>query len=224
MHRHPPRTASRPVSARHRRGSLGALLTVLLLVGFASATSIADEPAETAKSTEKAAAKARYVDNGDGTVTDRTTGLMWEKKCKGCGGPHDVDEKYHWSGDGKVETIWDWLDRVNAEGGAGLAGHGDWRIPNIKELVSIIDYDRFDPALDDAFHQDDKGACADGCDDTSDEACSCTAIDLYWTATTFSDFPAHALIVDVGFGFVDDRLKTNRHHVRAVRVGRVPPE
>jgi hypothetical protein len=160
----------------------------------------------------------QYRDNGDGTITDLGTGLMWEKKCSGCGGLHDSEARYHWSGDGKVETIWDWLAQLNAEGG-GFAGHSDWRIPNVKEMLSIIDFGRFDPAVAEAF---DTAACEGDCKTLSSPQCSCTASDLHWTSTTFSDFPAHALIVHVGYGFVDDRIKTNRHHVRAVRGGAVP--
>jgi hypothetical protein len=39
----------------------------------------------------------RFVDNGDGTMTDKVTGLMWEKK-DDAGGLHDVDNKYPWAG------------------------------------------------------------------------------------------------------------------------------
>lgn len=165
----------------------------------------------------RAGAPLRYRDNEDGTITDLTTGLMWEKKCAGCDGPHDHRLRLRWSGDGKDATIWDWLDQLNAEGGKGFAGHDDWRVPNVKELVSIVNYGRVNPALDGIFAT---STCAAGCDDVTASACSCTAIGEYWTSTTFSDFPAHAIIVDLGLGFVDDRLKTNRHLVRAVRGGR----
>jgi len=162
----------------------------------------------------RAGASLRFVDNGDGTVTDLNTGLMWEKKCDTCGGLHDHRSLYRWSGDGQSETIWDWLDAVNSEGGHGLARHRDWRIPNAKELVSIVDYARFDPAVGEAFN----GAlCQSGCKTLAEPQCSCVAASLYWTSTTFADFPAHALIVDFASGLVDDRIKTNRHHVRAVR-------
>lgn len=60
-----------------------------------------------------------YVDNGDGTVSDYRTGLMWQK--------------------GLVEEI-SWDDAV-AEGETfALAGYTDWRLPTVKELYSLIDF------------------------------------------------------------------------------------
>jgi len=77
----------------------------------------------------EAGAALAYVDNGDGTITDLNTGLMWEKKSDDSG-LHDEDVVLLWSGNGNQETIWDWLDDVNAQGGTGFAGYSDWRIPN----------------------------------------------------------------------------------------------
>jgi hypothetical protein len=75
--------------------------------GIAGAVAVADD------GTLEAGSPYAYVDNGDGTVTDSNTGLMWEKKSND-GGLHDFDNSYRWSGDGSQETIWDWLDDVNA--------------------------------------------------------------------------------------------------------------
>lgn len=76
------------------------------------------------------------TDNGDGTITDNKTGLMWEKKDQS-GGIHDWNNTYSWCGascgstnimDGAITTTF--LAGLNA--GAGFAGHTDRRIPNVK--------------------------------------------------------------------------------------------
>ena len=158
-----------------------------------------------------------FHDNGNGTITDRVTGLMWEKKSSRSEGLHAVELRLAWSGAGDEPTIWDWLDALNSEGERGFAGHNDWRIPNIKELVSIVDYGRGEPAFAPAFT---RSQCAHDCGDPQLESCSCTARAPYWSSTTFSDFPAHALTLFAPSGTIGDRLKTSKHHVRAVRGGR----
>jgi len=82
-----------------------------------------------------------YTDNGDGTVTDNRSGLTWEKKTDA-----NVNEVYTWLG------AFDYAAQLNAmNGGAGFAGHNDWRVPNIKELLSIVDYGRSNPSIDPIF-------------------------------------------------------------------------
>jgi hypothetical protein len=161
--------------------------------------------------TVRAGAALSYVDNGDGTITDVNTGLMWEKKSDD-GGLHDKDDPYYWSGDGSQETIWNWLDDVNAEGGSGFADHSDWRIPNVKELQSIIDYERSNPSVDPVFYL----GCAPGCTVTT---CSCTASSFYWSVTSFAYFPGFAWFVFFGYGYVLGFGKDGYGHVRAVRGG-----
>jgi hypothetical protein len=152
------------------------------------------------------------VDNGDGTLTDQKTGLIWEKKCDCAGTLHDMNGSYRWSADGKLETVWDWITRINAESADGFAGHDDWRVPNVKELLSLADYDSMDPAVPQILN-----ACDEPCTDVTGAACSCTTSGAYWTSTTFADFPAHALVIDFTGGTVDDQLKTRQAYVRAVR-------
>jgi hypothetical protein len=139
--------------------------------------------------TVEAGAPLTYRDNGDGTITDKNTGLIWEKKGN-AGGLHDRDEAFRWSGDGSQETIWDWLDDVNSEGGTGFAGHDDWRIPNIKELISIVDYGRADPSIDQAF----SASCAA----SRGAAQSCTVPSKYWASTgpTFAQFSVSYVVRD----------------------------
>lgn len=163
----------------------------------------------------RAGAALRLVDNGDGTVTDSNTGLMWEKKCGGGGGLHDYRRVYRWADTEIEETIWGWLDAVNSERGSGFAGYSDWRIPNVKELQSIINYGRVAPAVLAGLGLDDCG----GCMNLGDPECSCVAPSFHWSGTTFSDFVAHAVVVGFGSGFIDDAVKSQRLFVRAVRGG-----
>lgn len=79
--------------------------------------------------------KNNFVDNGDGTISDLATGLMWIKK--------DSDAM-------KWEEALEWSENLD------YAGYTDWRLPNIKELQSIVDYSRSpdttnSPAIDPIF-------------------------------------------------------------------------
>lgn len=146
-----------------------------------------------------------YTVLGDGTIMDGNTGLIWEVKCQACGGLHDVSNLYPWSGNGSQDTIWDWLDAINAEGGAGYAGHNDWRIPNVRELQSIVHYGALPPAIDPIF-----GPTAGTLDDPIP----------YVSSTTEAHAPAFVLQVSFIGGFIDDNFTYGPLHVRAVRAGR----
>lgn len=81
-----------------------------------------------------------FKDNGDETITDRATGLMWDKDDMG---------PYNW------EQAFDAVNDKNNQP-SGYKGYTDWRIPNIKELQSIVDYSQSpattgSPAIDDIF-------------------------------------------------------------------------
>jgi hypothetical protein len=66
-----------------------------------------------------------YRDNGDGTVTDRATGLMWSQADSGAG--------MNW------QAALDWVQQKNR---VHYLGHSDRRLPDAKELQSIVDYTR----------------------------------------------------------------------------------
>ena len=173
--------------------------------GIAGPVSVPDD------GTVEAGAPLAYVDNSDGTITDLNTGLMWEKKSND-GSLHDKDNTYYWSGNGIQETIWDWLDDVNAEGGAGFAGYGDWRIPNVKELQSIVDYGRYNASVDPMFNT----SCTGGCTVTT---CSCTGAFQHWSSTTVTFNSRLAWSVGFYLGDVLNMTKGNSLYVRAVRGG-----
>ena len=76
-----------------------------------------------------------YTDNGDGTVTDNVTGLMWAQS-------PDMD------GDGDIDVT-DKMTYDEALAGAetfNLAGYDDWRLPSIKEQYSLIIFSGVDPS------------------------------------------------------------------------------
>lgn len=70
--------------------------------------------------------------NGDGTITDHATGLMWQQADSGRG--------------------MDWKAALAYAESATVAGYDDWRLPNVKELQSIVDYTR-SPSAGDATNQ-----------------------------------------------------------------------
>ena len=67
-------------------------------------------------------ASNNLIDNNDGTVTDQETGLMWQQEDNGTGV--------------------DWDTALASCESADTGGHTDWRLPNAKELHSIVDYTR----------------------------------------------------------------------------------
>jgi hypothetical protein len=153
----------------------------------------------------------RFRDNGDGTISDLWTGLMWEKKGNN-GTIHFQGDTYTWSDEfgeespnGSVFNVF--LDSLNFP--PGFAGKTDWRLPTLAELQGILDYTRR-PSLPGIFDSN----CEPGCDHSQ---CSCTADDYYWSSTSFAANPRGAWAVGGGFGHVVAQDKNVRYWVRAVR-------
>jgi hypothetical protein len=164
----------------------------------------------------------RFVDNGDGTICDGHTGLMWEKKNAADGvqdlsNPHDVDNLYSWSDpedgdfinpDGTVFT--DFIAKLNGAvaqfvESEQLAGYRDWRVPTLWELQTL--------------HPD---TCV-GSPCVVDPILLPTATFLYWSATSLPrDFigPVYAWGVFFNVDGAIDVSKTLGLHARAVRGGR----
>jgi len=105
-----------------------------------------------------------FTDNGDGTITDNATGLMWPKDDSGQG--------MDW------EDALAWIQQKNQE---NYLGYSDWRLPNAKELQSIVDYSRspqttnsaaIDPVFEVTSIIDERGE---------------VNYPFYWTSTTHVD-------------------------------------
>jgi hypothetical protein len=92
----------------------------------------------------KTSPKPRFRDNCDGTVTDKLTGLTWLRSA-GCLGSYDWQSALsavRQFRQGACERAGDWS---LADG----SGAGDWRLPTMDELCTLIDYGNRDPALPD---------------------------------------------------------------------------
>ncbi|MGQ9592618.1 MAG: Lcl C-terminal domain-containing protein [Planctomycetota bacterium] len=147
--------------------------------GWGTECSSADWPGQDGYYQAGCPMEGRFVDNGDGTVSDLCTGLMWEKNT--------------------APGSYTWQQALSYCEGLTLAGYTDWRLPNIRELQSIVDYGRSGPSIGPPF----------------------TAFSSwYWSSSTSVNSPDGAWIVDFGHGVVnryDKKARTG--YVRAVRSG-----
>jgi len=198
-----------------RKISLTVIACALLLcVGTAQAQCV--------EQCAKAPAQQRFVDNGDGTITDTCTNLMWEKKTTEAG-RHDVNNTYLWSADTKygpdgsvftkfLYALNDVLLRCNADGSnctqlsLGFAGHNDWRLPEFLELAGIgddnfcVESNRFTgaPCIDPIFGP--------------------TQPKPYWSATAVASYRTVAANIDFfNVGLVGGDKALDHDYVRAVR-------
>jgi len=106
-----------------------------------------------------------FADNGDGTVTDQATGLIWQQD-NGEQAPDDYQ--------------FEWEDALSYCANLDLGGATDWRLPHVKELQSIVDYTRSEPSLD---------TTALGFTQTADTAA------FFWSSTSMLNYPNWAIYV-----------------------------
>ncbi|PYM36482.1 MAG: hypothetical protein DME17_10020 [Candidatus Rokuibacteriota bacterium] len=151
----------------------------------------------------QADATLSYTDNGDGTITDNNTCLVWEKKSDD-GSIHDQHNVYTW--DGAFDTH---VATLNA---TTFAGYNDWRVPSVKELQSILNYGMNFPSVSSEFNNN----CTTG---STVLTGSCTAASDYWSSSTDTIGFQFAWVVDFNSGrvLVDFKPAPPRNYVRAVR-------
>ena len=121
-----------------------------------------------------------FTDNGDGTITDNVTNLIWQKA------PNT--------------TTYTWEQAISYAENLALAGSSDWRLPNIKELVSINDETTNAPSINTTYFPTMVSA-------------------RYWSSTTqFAPGATSAWFNDFqNFGISSYDLKTISHNVICVR-------
>lgn len=152
----------------------------------------------------------RFVEPGDGTVRDALTGLVWLK---------NADCAVFYSGDKTNANERRWNHALIAanrleSGACGLTDGsvaGEWRLPNVRELESLIDYAFHYPAISDNAGT---GHWSEG--DPFDGVQS----SFYWSSTTVAGDPDYAWVQDLYYGYVYYHFKTFSAHVWPVRDGR----
>ncbi|EDN68171.1 Protein of unknown function DUF1566 [Beggiatoa sp. PS] len=132
----------------------------------------------------------RFTDNGNGTVTDNLTSLIWTKDANCPSSTKIWDDAIDYS-------------NVLASGTCGLSDGsviGDWRLPNVRELQSLVDYSQYSPGL------------------PSGHPFLNVQSDYYWSSTTFKNNTGSAWAISMNTDVVFTKNKTtNFYYVWLVR-------
>ncbi|WP_044412924.1 Lcl C-terminal domain-containing protein [Thiomicrospira microaerophila] len=154
-----------------------------------------------------------YTGNGNYTeapwacVKDNHTGLVWEVKTPaGSGDIHDASNRYRWGGKtalltgefGTRHNDWDTL--VDGSNSKNLCGFNDWRVPSRDELRSIVNYGRFNPAIDQSVFPNTRSS-------------------WYWSASPYASGSNFAWGVVFNNGYDYDDYRYSGARVRLVRSG-----
>jgi len=134
---------------------------------------------------------ARFTDNGDGTITDNATGLMWVKQPENIGGI--------WADAGQPERM-SWNDAIDNCLALDYAGHDDWRLPNARELCSIVSLGTANPSIDGTFFPNTKAYS-------------------YWTSSTVETSVSNKWRILFTFGLAFYNHLDEEYYARPVRLG-----
>lgn len=161
---------------------------VLLLVA-----AMAPAGAQTCRDNIPASAPdSRFTDNGNGTVTDLATGLIWKQCAEGLSGAGCLSGS---------ATRFAWQQALQHAADAVFAGSSLWRLPNKKELASLVEQRCGDPAINTRYFPN-------------------TPSDWwFWSSSPFAGRPSSAWSVHFSYGYVYYEFKDNAFYVRLVRGG-----
>lgn len=131
----------------------------------------------------------RFINNEDGTVTDKATGLIWKQCSEGLSGS---------ACEIGTPLTFTWQEALNAAANSRFAGRNDWRLPTIKELSSIIERQCTMPAINEIVFP-------------------ATPTMSFWSSTPHAENPGYAWNVYFPYGISDGNNKGYRFFVRLVR-------
>ena len=175
------------LASRTLRGLFAGMVATLALLSAASAAICPGTVGATTTAT------SAFVVNGDGTVTDRNSELMWKQCYEGLSG----------AGCAIGATMqMTWRAALAAAKNSLFAGYSDWRVPNRQELESLLDSSCYSPA-------------------TNDTVFPGTGGDYVWSSTTMDANPALAWLVYFYVGNSSADNKTYPRQVRLVRAAAI---
>jgi len=171
---------------------------MIVLVAYLAAAARADAACTAAApmaNVPESTPTSAFVDHGNGTVTHTLTGLMWKRCAEGR------------SGDGCLmgaPALLSWTDAHLVALNDTSGGHTDWRVPNFKELASIVETCGHNPASNMAIFP------------------TTVVTSAHWTSTTVRGSPSSAYTVSFLRGITNTAGKTAPLAVRLVRSGNAP--
>ena len=131
----------------------------------------------------------RFVDNNNGTILDKKTNLMWEKCSEGLSGKNCA------SGTANEYT---WEKAKNLAQNTKFVGYDNWRLPTIKELSSIVERAKYEPAINQNIFPNTKSS-------------------YYWSSSVCAGYTDRAWRLDFSDGDAYWHFKTVSYYVRLVR-------
>jgi hypothetical protein len=141
-----------------------------------------------------------FVNNNDGTITDNATGLMWQQADDG--------------------VSRDWEHSLAYAEGLTIASHADWRLPNAKELQSIVDYTRC-PGITNSPAIDPQFATTMILDPNGNPG----QYPYFWTGTSHLDGQnPYAAAVYIAFGMAQGKMNSNLMDVHGAGAQRSDPK
>ena len=166
-------------------------LPLALLLTLLTCAQAAAQTCRTETEVPSTTPAGRFLVHGNGTVTDTATGLIWAQCAEGLSGSACTEG---------TAAIFTWADALIRARDSTHAGYTDWRLPNVKELSSIVEERCYDPAINLAVFPN-------------------TPSSYFWSASPhgYSSYGAWYVAFSNGAGYGSDR--SYNYHVRLVRSG-----
>jgi hypothetical protein len=162
---------------------------LLLMLLFSSSTNVFSQTIE--DYIDHQWENIRYTNHNDGTVTDKKTTLMWKRCSEGLSGSGCTGTAIRYTYKAAIERAEE----------TTFANYSDWRLPNIKELRSLVAHDRYKPAINRTLFPH-------------------TPNSTFWTSSPSANGANKAWILYFDYGY-DYYVTYNKYHyVRLVRGGK----